>query len=85
VQKCCKDEQATDDGKANAHYMPDTQGCRHTHRMCNTYCLFTATMAAQKRLNVTLYLILPIMFKVKPDDTEVTAWFGPKRDEVTGE
>ena len=29
----------------------------HTHTTCNTYCYFTATMAARTRLTVTLYCI----------------------------
>jgi hypothetical protein len=31
--------QATDDCVAHAHYMLGTHGCKHTLRVCNTYCL----------------------------------------------
>lgn len=41
---------------AHEHSLSDTYGYKHTHRICNTYCLSTATTVAQKRLNVTLYV-----------------------------
>ena len=31
-------------------------GYRHTLRLCNTYCLSTAAVVSQPRLNVTLFL-----------------------------
>ena len=33
-----------------------TQTCTHTHKICNTYCLFTATVVAQTSLNAMLYV-----------------------------
>jgi hypothetical protein len=69
-KKCCRTGQATDDNMARAHCMLDTLGYRHTLRICNTYCFFTATTVAQTRLNVTLYVfcssflyILALKFK----------------------
>jgi hypothetical protein len=56
VEKYCRAEQATDDNMAHAHCMLDTQGYKHTHRICNTYCFSTATVVAGTRLNVTLYV-----------------------------
>jgi len=43
-------------GQAHAHCMLDNLGYKHTHTICNTYCFSTATMVAQKRLNVTLFV-----------------------------
>jgi len=43
-------------GRPYAHCMLDTYGCRHTLRICNTYCFFIASMVTRKRLNVTLYV-----------------------------
>jgi hypothetical protein len=40
---------------AHAHCMLDTQGYRHTLRVCNTYWFSTAAMVARALLNVTLY------------------------------
>ena len=37
---------------AYTHWMLDTQGYRHTHRICKTYCFSTAAL----RLDVTLYV-----------------------------
>jgi len=36
--------------------MLGTQGCKYTHRLCNTHCFSTVTMGARTRLNVTLYV-----------------------------
>ena len=38
----------------NAHCMLDTYGYGHMFKICNTYCFSTATIVAQKCLNVTL-------------------------------
>jgi hypothetical protein len=48
--------QIKDDNKAHAHSMLDTQGYKHTLRVCNTLCSSTATMVARMRLIVTLYV-----------------------------
>jgi hypothetical protein len=34
----------------------DNWGYKHTLRICNTYCIYTATMGARTRLNVTFYV-----------------------------
>jgi hypothetical protein len=41
---------------APAHCMLDTEGYKHTLRICNTYCFFTATVATRTRLDVTLHV-----------------------------
>ena len=56
VEKYGRSRQATQDNMAHAHCMLDTYGYKHTHRICNTYCLSTATTVARKRLSVTLYV-----------------------------
>jgi hypothetical protein len=50
VEKCSRDGQATDGNMAYAHCVMDTYG----YKICNTYCLSSATMVARKRLHVTL-------------------------------
>ena len=56
VDKYFRNRQATDDNMAHALYMLDTQGCKHTLGIRNTYCFLTATMVARKRLNIMLYV-----------------------------
>jgi formamidopyrimidine-DNA glycosylase len=46
--------QATNKNMAHAHCVMDTQGYKHTIRLCNTYCFSTATTFARTRLNVSL-------------------------------
>ena len=48
--------QVTGDNIAHVHCMLDTQGYNHTLRICNTYCLSTATMVARTLLSVTFYV-----------------------------
>jgi hypothetical protein len=36
--------------------MLDTEGYKHTLRICNTYCFPTATMVVRTRPSVTLYV-----------------------------
>jgi hypothetical protein len=48
--------QATEDNMAQAHWMQDNQGYRHTLRTCNNYCFCSVTMVARTRLNVTSYV-----------------------------
>jgi hypothetical protein len=43
MQKDCRAGLATDDNMAHAHCTVDTQGYKHTPRLCNTYCFSTAT------------------------------------------
>jgi len=56
VEKLSRAGQATDDNRAHAPCMLDTQGCRHTykhthtHTICNTYCFAAVTMVTRKRL-----------------------------------
>ena len=35
--------------------MLDNKGCKHTLRICNTYCLSMATMVTRTQLSVTFY------------------------------
>jgi hypothetical protein len=44
--------QATGDNMARALCMLDTKAYKHTLRICNTYCFFTAKMVARTRLDV---------------------------------
>jgi hypothetical protein len=46
----------------HAYFIMDTQGYRHTLRICNTYCFSTATVLARTRLNVTFLRTLPLLF-----------------------
>jgi len=48
--------QATNDNMAHAHCMLHNPDYKYTFRLCNTHCFSTATMVAQTRLNVTLYV-----------------------------
>ena len=56
LEKYCIAGQATEDNTAHAHCMLDTQGYKQTLRICNTYCFSTATMVAQTRPSVILYV-----------------------------
>ena len=40
-----------------AHCMLDTQGYKHTLRLCNAHCFSTATMVRRTHLNITLYVL----------------------------
>ena len=53
VEKYCRAGKATDDNMAHAHCMLDTQGYKHTLRICNAYCFSTTTMVPRTRLYVT--------------------------------
>ena len=52
VGKYCREGQDRDGNMAHAHCMMDTQGYKHTLRICNTYCFSISTT----RLSVTLYV-----------------------------
>ena len=41
---------------AHSLCMLDTWGYKHTLRICNNQCFFTAILVARTRLNVTLYV-----------------------------
>ena len=56
VEKYVRAGQPADGNMAHAHCMLDTEGYRHTLRICKTYCFSTATVVARTRLDVTLYL-----------------------------
>ena len=70
VEKYGRSGRATDDKSAHDHCMLDTQGYRHTPRICNTYCFSTATMVARTRLNVTLYLYCLSCYKTNISQPE---------------
>jgi hypothetical protein len=46
--------EATDDNMAQKQCVLDTDGYKHTVRVCNTFCLSTATTVVRRRLNVAL-------------------------------
>jgi hypothetical protein len=48
---------------AHAHGMLDNWGYKYTLRICNTYCLCTATVVAWMRLGVTFIRSSSVMFK----------------------
>jgi hypothetical protein len=56
VEKYCIARQATDENMALALCMLDTLVYKHTFRICNTYCFYTAIMFAGICLSVTLYV-----------------------------
>jgi hypothetical protein len=56
VEKYCTAWQGTDYNMAHAHCMLDTEGYKHTLKVCYTYYLFTATMVARTHLLVTHYV-----------------------------
>ena len=45
-----------------ALYMLDKEGYKHTIRICNTYCLSTATVVTRTPLNVTVHLHACLVF-----------------------
>jgi len=54
MEKYRRADQVTDENTAHARCMLYTLGCRHTLRICRTYCLFTATYVPKTRLDGTL-------------------------------
>jgi len=56
VQKYGRAWQATDDNMAHSRCMLDTWGYNYTCRLCNIYCLSTATMVERTPLNATFYV-----------------------------
>ena len=57
--------QATDGSISNTAHalcMLDKQGCRHTLRICNTYCFPTVTGSTRTHLRVTFVYVLPVFF-----------------------
>jgi len=55
IKKYCWARLATDDNVAHAHFMLDTQGYKHTLRICNSYCFSTATMVAHECASMLCY------------------------------
>jgi len=47
VEKYCRARLATDDNVAHAQCMLDTKGYKHTLRICNIYCFWTATVVTR--------------------------------------
>jgi hypothetical protein len=56
VDKHWRAGQATYDNTARAHCILDTQGYKHTLKICNAYRFSTATMVTRTRLIVTSYV-----------------------------
>ena len=69
VEKFCTTGHATDDNMAHAHCMLYISDCKHTLRIRNTYCSFTATMVTRRHLNVTFTLTLPVFLIIAPSRT----------------
>ena len=59
VEKYCRTWQATDDSMMHVFCIQDNWDYKHTLRICITYCLSTATMVAQKCINVILFIHCP--------------------------
>jgi hypothetical protein len=66
--KLCTAGQTTDDNMAHAHFMLETQGYKHTQRLCDIYCFSTATVVALTRFVVTSH--------------RVSVWFVPRTEAV---
>jgi len=57
VEKYCTGRQATDDSTAHAHCVLDSLSCsKHTLKVCNTYCVSSATVVTHTPLSFTLYI-----------------------------
>jgi len=56
VEEYCTVGQSTDDSMTHAYVILNIYGSRHTLRIRNTYCFFTATTVTRTRLNVTSYV-----------------------------
>ena len=56
VEKYCRAGQTTDDNMAHEHCMLDTWEYKSTLRICNTYCLSTATVGTRIRNNILCIL-----------------------------
>jgi len=46
VEKFCTEGEVTNDNMVDAHFTLGTTGCKHTLRICNTNCFYTATVVA---------------------------------------
>jgi hypothetical protein len=60
VEKYSRAAQATDNKMADAFFMLDTQGYKHTLRTCHSYCFSAPTIVARKRPNVTFICTLSV-------------------------
>ena len=64
MEKYCRAGQATDYNMAHAHCLLDSKVFKYALRICNTYCFSTATVLAQTRLDVTLFVCtLPVLLR----------------------
>ena len=54
VEKYCTAREVTDYNMVHVHCTLDTEGYKHTLRICNTYCLSIATVVTRMRLYITL-------------------------------
>jgi hypothetical protein len=65
-KKHCTAIQATDDSiiRAQEPCKLDNYIYRHTLRICNTYCMSTASMVTRAFLNVTSLSIWPVLFSI---------------------
>jgi len=67
--------QATDDNTAHAHWMLDTLSYRHILRICNTYCLSTATTVARTPLNVMLCVHMNCAERINLQNSFINMYF----------
>jgi hypothetical protein len=84
VKKYCTAGRATDNNMAHTHCMLDTNVCKHTFRICNTYCFSTATMVARTRIKVTLHVICLSCLVLINKIPLVHTWYRPNVISVGG-
>ena len=73
VERNCIAWQATDDNMAHAHCMLDTEGYKHTLRICSIYFFSTATMVARTPLMLRNTFIACVG-RAKIDDVYPNPW-----------
>ena len=52
--KCRRAWLPKNDGMPHVHCLLDTKGCKHTLRICNTFCFSMATVVACMHLNILI-------------------------------
>ena len=60
MEKCGRTAQATADNMVHAHCMLDTEGYKHTLRICNTYC-FSTTLGFTKAPDCYVTRTVPVL------------------------
>jgi len=78
VEKYCRAGQVTDDDMVHTHCMLDSEGCKHTLRIFNTYCCSTATVVTQTHLKYYIVHTLPVLLATDIRvQSFVCYWLGP--------